>query len=636
MNIIDRLDGRFRNLMEQASADWKDPNSANYDRQLAENALYHTIGPLTDSPRWVNTNWSSPGSPVPEFNPGGPAPRWTPEEVVFAFAGDPNMLFTARDNPRSPMYGDKGGAPLLRLARKVARYYNRTNDRQFIADLYSNGFIPLVRMMQPGFDEGRSPFISYVMRNIQSAMEHGTGGTSQSNVATGRVNQHGIVGLNGLLEISDPQRVRELANQVRGAYQEKSSHDKHPDNPFGKYSPAYYRLAHQYADALESGDEDRIDAARNQIRQQISEIEDENIFIPGASTGMGQAISTPDRKTSIGIASMDAPRDDEGSGMAGNIAGEMDEDSLVDPETIKQMYDIALNYDLGELIGDVPKYAQMAIEWGAKGGKIGGKMTANELRYSIRTLGPLGSNYPGRGTPRARPEVPRDAKGWWEPGSDPEIEPIPDASEGAMWHSIWKRNDYPSMGPTEISQEMTQEVLEFNKLGIPTARKIKTKTDKRSGREIKETVSKVAVANTLRSATIKLKFIAYLERDTLGLNEDQSHKHPLLEDIHATDRLDRELIAEACDFAVYKLQSALNEESPEGWKGSIHAMLTKHPDEFSKEACDDDYEGDKKCPYAIANHMKKKGAKPHYKDKEGKPEKKSESRLRPVDAMMYE
>lgn len=633
--IVSRLNERFQRIIEEeVSTDWKDPNSPDYDRQWAEDALFHTIGPLTDHPHWVNSDWSSPSEPVPGFILGGPAPRWSPDEIIFAFAGDPNMLFTAKNNPRSPMYGNKGGAPLFRVARKVARYYNRSNDRQFIADLYSNGFIPLVRMMKPGFDEGRSPFISYAIRNIQSAMEHGTGGTSQSNLATGRENQHGVVGLSGLLERSDPHEVRTLAHQVKGKYQEEASHDKHPDNPFGKYSAAYFRLANDYADALEAGDEDRIDAARNRIRQQISEIEDENVFIPGASTGMGQAISTPDRKTSIGIASMDAARgNDEEAGMAGNIAGEDEGESNIDPETIYHMYDIAINYDLGEIIGNIPKYADLAAEWGAKGGKIGGKMTVNELRYSIRTMGPLGSNYPGRGTVRANPQIPRDSKGWWEPGSDPEIEPIPRA-QNALWHSTWVRKDFPSMGPTEISQEMTKEVMEFNKLGITTARKVKSKIDSRSGRQIQEVISKVAVANTMKAATVKLKFIAMLERDMLGLQESKQ-KHPLLEDIQQSDPVDRELVAEACDYAVSRIERVLNEDSPKGWKGSIHAMLQKHPDEFSKEACDDD-SGDKMCPYAIANAMKKKGAKPHYKDKVGKPEHKNESKMLAVDAIVYE
>ena len=702
--IYDRLNKRFQTLLEaETDISWKDPNSEDYDRQWAEDALFHTIGPLTDNPRWVGLagdkikGWTSPSEPVPGFTLGGPAPRWTPEELVLAYAGDPNMLFTAESNPRSPMYGNKGGAPLLRLARKVARIYNRANDRQFIADLYSNGFIPLLRMMKPGYDEKREPFISYVTRNVKSAMEHGTGGTSQSNLATGREDQHGTVGLNGLLDRTDPEEVRALAQQVKGRYQEQASHNKHPDNPFGKYSAAYFRLANQYADALESGNEDRIDTIRNQIRQQMSEIEDENIFVPGASTGIGQAISTPDRKTSIDISSIDVSHktspSDDGFGMAGNLVGDIDEESAIDPETITKIYDIAINHDLGDIIGQIPRYRDMAAEWGAKGGKIGGKMTVNELRYSIRTMGPLGSNYPGRGTVRANPDIPRDSRGWWEPGSDPEIEPIPGEAQGALWHSIWSRNGWQSMGPTEISAEMAEEISEFNKLGIPTARTVKTKTDPRSGREIQQAVSKIAVAKALKAATIKLKFIAMLERETLGLDDERTTEraraqeqekrqtkekhniaarerqrekerqaadeaaaiegegdqeiediekrddlqheakqkpHPLLEDIARTDNIDRELIAEACDFVVTRIEQVLNEVSPPGWAGTVKAMK-KHKDIDN--------------PYALAWSMKKKEAKPHYKDEESsisssEPEKKKEytgeSKMQPVDSLVFE
>lgn len=699
--IRTRLDKRFQTLLEaETDISWKDPNSENYDRQWAEDALFHTMGPLTDNPRWVEERidrdtgkpkpaWTSPSEPVPGFNPGGAAPHWTSEEVVFAFAGDPNLLFTASGNPRSPMYGNKGGSPLLRTARKVARHYARANDRQFIADLFSNGLIPLMRMMKPGFDEGRTGFISYAIRNVQSAMEHGTGGTTQSKLATGHESEHGGVGLNGLLNRTDPEEVRALAQQIQGKYQELSSHDKHPDNPFGKYSAAYFQIANQYADALESGDQDQIEITRNQIQQQITDIKDENVQILGASTGVGQAISTPDRKTSINIGSMDVSRKtsggDDGFGMAGNIVGDVDEESAIDPETITKIYDIAINHDLGDIIGKIPRYRDMAAEWGAKGGKIGGQMTVNELRYSIRTMGPLGSNYPGRGTVRANPDIPRDSRGWWEPGSDPEIEPIPNGAQGTLWHSIWSRNDYQSMGPTEISAEMAEEIAEFNKLGIQTARTVKTKIDKRSGREIQQAVSKVAVANTLKAATIKLKFIAMLERESLGLgderttkraqeqelekkqqkdiriqnaqkrqrdiearvkepeepeekseenddskNESKQKSHPLLESIARTDTIDRELIAEACDFAVARIEQVLNEVSPPGWAGSVKAMK-KHEDIDN--------------PYALAWSMKKKGAKPHYKDEESsvsdnEPEKKkeyaNEHKMQPIDSIMFE
>lgn len=61
----------------------------------------------------------------------------------------------------------------------------------------------------------------------------------------------------------------------------------------------------------------------------------------------------------------------------------------------------------------------------------------------------------------------------------------------------------------------------------------------------------------------------------------------------------------------------LNEVSPPGFEGTVRAMK-KHP-ELSKGKTKD---GKDKNPYALAWHLKKKGAKAHYKDKSGEPEKK--------------
>lgn len=83
----------------------------------------------------------------------------------------------------------------------------------------------------------------------------------------------------------------------------------------------------------------------------------------------------------------------------------------------------------------------------------------------------------------------------------------------------------------------------------------------------------------------------------------------------------------------------INEKAPDGWKGTVRAMLTKHKDKFDKDADSkkdkkDDKDGEDKKdkkdgkinPFALANSMKKKGDEPHYKDQEstkkGKPEKK--------------
>lgn len=545
-------------LSEDQHTDWKDPHSPNYDRQWAEDALYHTIGPLTDNPRWY-TDWTSPSEPVPGFVPGGPAPRWTPEEVVMAFAGDPQLLFRGLDNPRSPAYGNKGGSPLYRTARRVARIYNRDRDRSFIADLFSNGFIPLVRMMQPGFDESRSPFISYVIRYIQGAMEHGVGGTEQAIRAKGAESTEGVTGLEGMLAETNPQKVEELANQVKGDFRQNRSHAKHPDNPFGGYSSRYYQVGMNYADALRSGNEEHIKAARSQIEELIDTIKDESIPVLGASTGIGQAVSTQDRTTSVGVKSLDIERrGSEGKGtLGGQLPARAEEEDFVDPGAVYYILEIALKHDIKQQIGGSQILANKLIQAGVNFGDLGGPLTATEYRYLLRELGPAVRSYPGKDQVRKNINIPREAKGWWQAGEDPEIEPIPGGAQGALWRSIWLRNEQPHLGPTEIAQEMTEEVREFTKLNIPTARKIKTKTDARSGRTIESAITKVAVSNTFQAALAKLKAIAILYREELGMEESKAllrNGFTLLEGIDATDRA---LLAETAESIVRRLQRTL-------------------------------------------------------------------------------
>lgn len=562
----DRAEPKVYSGDRYSDPDYKDPRKG--DRQEAEDALFHTVGPLTSEPKWVTSDWSSAGNPPPDFKPGGDAPRWTPEQIVFAMAGDPSMLFTGQNNhPLSPQYGNKGGSPLFRKARQLARQYGRPNDRTLISDLYQNGFIPLLRMMQPGFDEGRSPFISYVIRNIESGMGHGSGGTKQSQAALGYRNEDGIIGFKGLLELKDPNDIKQAANQIDPQFREQSSHEKDPGNPLGKYSAQFYKLASEYATAIESNDENRINTAINNINQAIEQIEDENVMVLGASTGVGQAISTPDRKTSVNIASMDAPAStsDDAGGMASNIAGSQDEGSAQierdeTTEVISLMLERAMQFDFGTL-GD--KWKQKAVELGAKGAvKFSGPLNITQLRYTIRTLGQSGSNYPGKGNVRQNTQIPREARGWCSFGEDPELEPIP-SKEGAIWRSDWVRKGFPSIGSTEIAAEMTREVLEFERLGIATARSVKSKA---GGKE--EVVSKNAVSNALTAAKIKLMILAEIERDQLGIDESKI-TGPLLEDIRNGDKLDRQLIAEACDWACYKINKALQINNPQNLKFNI-------------------------------------------------------------------
>lgn len=603
--ITERITRRLAHLTESVaqSVPWKDPSSANYDRQWAEDALFHTVGPLTNSPRWVNRQWNSDSEPVPGFNPGGPAPQWSQEEVVMAMAGDPKLAFTSggRDNPRSPQYGHQGGAPLWRMARRIARKYRR-EDPQFISDLYSTGFIPLMKMMQPGYDESREPFISYVTRTINGAMEHGVGGSVQGIRATGGDSKSGIRGLKSLIDTSDPEEAREIASQIKGDFQSKTSHDKHADNPFGGYSPRVYQMAMRYADALETGNPELIATTQDEIKRLMDDIDSEESLIPGASTGLGQAISTGDRSQDenrrLRIASMDVAADEEKGPMAGNIPSYEeggDDDSSINQETIFHAIDIAMAQDLTRWITTDEDLAGFAAKMGLKPGEKLGKITANELRYLIRSLGPLGSKYPGKGKPRKGTNIPRDGKNWWQPLEDPELEPIPNGESGAIWRSIWTRGGYLEMGPTEIAREMTEEVREFQKLGIPTARKITAKA------KTEEAVSKVAVSNALQNALLKLKLIIYSQRESLGIDESKkrvlrNEGFTLLEDY---DPFDRRILLETLDFIVRKVTRNLVEDSPPGYSGTVERMKEKG------------MEDDK--AFAIAWSMYKKGDKPHKK-----------------------
>lgn len=555
--INDRIDMKLRKIYESIENDPAlDYTQESYDRQEAEDRLFHTIGPLTDNPRWVNTPWSSPSAPPENYVPGGPAPRWTQDQLVMAMAGDPSLAGRpgAKDNPKSPAYGNKGGAPVWRLARQVARVYNRAENFNFILDLYSNGLVALTKMMQPGYDQSKSPFISFAIRTIKANMENGLGATREGIQAAGGDSTTGVSGLSSLEKAKTPEEAMRIANQVKGKYQTTKSHDKNPDNPFGAYSSRIYQLAVAYAQALSSGSEEALDKVKNRIIQLKDDIEDDSVVVPGAATGIGQAISTGDRKSHVGVTSMNAPTGENGEDMSGNIAANDYDDSynIVDPESVFYVLDVALAQNINNMIAKYPWVQEVAVNAGMKPGESLGPMTANELRFVIRLLGPLGSNYPGKGTPRSNTKVPRDAVKWWKAGEDPEIEIIP--SNGQTWTSIWARNGYEAMGPTEISREMTDEVKEFNQLGIPTAREVKAKA------KVEEAISKVSVANATRSAIIKMTVIGALNKESYGVHKDlykddlRKVGFPILEDY---DPIDRRIIIETTDWIIRKLTRAV-------------------------------------------------------------------------------
>lgn len=742
-SILEKLNIKLATLLEAEGdpASWKDPDSPDYDRQVAEDALYNTIGPLLDTPRWT-TKWEAKGGtpPVPEFSPGGKAPRWTPNEIVMAYAGDPELLFKASGNPRSPGYGRLGGAPMFRLARRVARRYERAGDTQFIADLYMNGFVPLMQMMAPGYDEGRSPFPKYAHANVRSAMEQGVGGSEPGMMAGGEAStyysdpsgqfkkraptvcancyrptkntkkpcegcggtkfmqpgtsgyeksgwvQHSATGLQGILKMDDPAAIRDAANMVKGKYRTERHLDKHPDNPFGQFSSAYYTTVNNYADAIESGDEQRIKEAKSSVESLLDHIQQWQTPIRGAATGLGSAISTKDRARSVeatrksiinrvsrmgdgeltrlqgvpverhgesyvlysvddegnvayttddkgrkvksvrytanspnevaeilasvqGVRIQSINQSDETTGekWADIEPGEAEEESWMDPEILEHVLEICLQTDIGKLLKSSKKYNKMALDGGAKpittydleGNEViradlGGPMTVTELRYVIRYLGPLGSNYPGRGVVRTATNKIRGQHGWWKYGEDPELEPLPKAKVGdaGNWRSIWIQLDYPMMGPTEIANEMTEEVKQLHQKGITT-----TNTEKVLAGQ--PAASKNAVSAQTRAGKIKLLVIGDIFRHQEGLAESLIKDSPILEDIVRMDPVDRMLMAEACEQIVARIDRALMEVAPEGWEGTVKAMKK-----------------DKKVknPWALAWHMKNKGYESHKKE----------------------
>jgi hypothetical protein len=174
-------------------------------------------------------------------------------------------------------------------------------------------------------------------------------------------------------------------------------------------------------------------------------------------------------------------------------------------------------------------------------------LTAAEYRYILRSLGPLvGPDYPGNGVVRSALNIPREQAGWWSQNEDPEIEPIP---TGGRWNSKWKREGCQQMGSTEMSQEMTTEVDELTRLGIKTARQVKSKV--RGEKVVREAVSKTAVNTALNSAMLKFRIIAKIHQEDIGLGESvDGQARPILEGL---DKVDRAIIVETCHEMIRRI-----------------------------------------------------------------------------------
>ena len=270
---MQKIDRRFNILQEQANdVSWKEPFSANYDRQQAENALQATLGPMTDSPTW-DKDWKAPNGYT--YLKGQPAPQWTADEIFIAIAGDAALLakegLTDTEQARSPRRGGQtsdgramSGAPLWRWATQQARRFGRPNLPD-VMDAYQNGAVQIMTMLRAGADESRTNIISWMKRDVIEAMGKGVGLTSRAkrvigSRATGGLDpdtgqpRDPVTGFEGVLASTDPEIVRDFANQIKGKYQQQKFPDKHADNPFEQYSSDFYKLTMDYANALEGGE----------------------------------------------------------------------------------------------------------------------------------------------------------------------------------------------------------------------------------------------------------------------------------------------------------------------------------------------------------------------------------------------
>jgi hypothetical protein len=55
-SVSSRIDAKLYPISESKVYAWyKDIDSPDYDRQMAEDALFHTIGPLTPTPMWAKS-----------------------------------------------------------------------------------------------------------------------------------------------------------------------------------------------------------------------------------------------------------------------------------------------------------------------------------------------------------------------------------------------------------------------------------------------------------------------------------------------------------------------------------------------------------------------------------------------------
>lgn len=270
------------------------------------------------------------------------------------------------------------------------------------------------------------------------------------------------------------------ADDARMILNPKSSKFRNKKAPYdeGKEQHTAYIMqkAQQLLDAFNDGDTETVQAIKNEV--------------------LSKAPSVKKR----GIQSIDAPIGDDGFSAAETIAAQPEESALFSTDIINEVLKMGLEGKIVQFGNDPALYNlndpndsknfedavlpmvrdmhQKIVSVGLKNmpspkdvklsvRKISKPFTAMEFRSIIRILGPMASNYPGKGNMRANLDVPRDTEGWWSPGEDPEIELIPETDE--KWESIWSRNGYPAMQSLQINKEMTEEAFELIQLDIQSA-----------------------------------------------------------------------------------------------------------------------------------------------------------------------
>jgi hypothetical protein len=551
MDIFKRLTSRLRPIFEAdettaaftAPADWKDPESAGYDRQYAEDCLYHTVGPLTDNPTWDTASWSSSSEPPEGYEQGGPAPRWSTHELTIAMSGDPGALegsASRRGGPRSPAYGRTGGAPVFRIAKQLARAYGRASDENLIQDLYANGNMGLTRLLQPGYDKSQGPFIKFAMPRLTGYMKHGIGRTKAEERALRQAKKLADVSPT-LGDEKEADSYDSLAEKIVGKYRNQSLHDVNSDNFYGPHSPTMYQILRDLAQAIKQDDADMVEDVKRRVNDLIEELESD-VSVLGASTGIGQAITTKDRVSSVGISSIDQPKGDDD---AGQMAKQIKDTSatnvgslMADKDTVKFVLELSLKENIADSIKGSPTLQRVVARVASREGfspadieKAMSPITGTGYRYILRQMGPLANPYIGENVLRSSIDVPREKRGWWQRGEDPEIDRKPD---GSLWQSEWRRNGREALSAREIADEMGREVVELVEIGIPTARQANLKLV-----DGKPTVmSQQSIDMTVRPIRARLALLAALYEQS---DADYFEEHRL-------DRVDRQILAEACSF----------------------------------------------------------------------------------------